>query len=186
MGGGGGGGVKETQDQQEMARIAAERYNLYQANYVPLEEFYKKKVFESRSPAAYETVRGLAGAEYSDKFAPAMEERDLGLAAKGINPSSGAFKSPAMEKAYAESAGRGIAGAEVGNTNRFYRGLEGVIQMGQGQSSSAMEGLIETSNRSGENAAAAARSAFEGGSLVNDVAGTVAGAGYGYALNKKG
>lgn len=185
MGGGGSAQIKETADEREMARIAAEQWNIYQQHYVPLENFYMQKVFETRSPAQYGAARSMAQAEYSDAFAPEMQKYQGGLVQRGANPNSGAFESPALEKAYAASVGKGMANAQIANTNRFYRGLEGVIAMGRGQSGSAMEGLADVAGDAASSAASAARRSYANTSIAEDVTGGLTGAGSAYLMNKK-
>ena len=50
MGGGGDNRIEETEEQRELQKIAAEQWNDYQLNMIPLENEYIKDVFNLRSP----------------------------------------------------------------------------------------------------------------------------------------
>ena len=59
MGGGGDNRIEETEEQRELQKIAAEQWNDYQLNMIPLENEYIKDVFNLRSPEMMEKARAF-------------------------------------------------------------------------------------------------------------------------------
>lgn len=175
---GGGGRPDETEEQRAIAEIAAQRFNRYKEVFAPLEDQYIQQVFDVRDQGNYETAGGLAAAEYQREFQNANQQAAGQMMGEGVDPTSGAFQanSAALRRAQAVKQGLGIAGAKVQNTDRFYQGLKGVIQMGQGQASEAIGGLSRIAETAQDKANAQAENAFTANSALRS--GLMAGAGY--------
>jgi hypothetical protein len=97
---------------------------------------------------------------------------------QGVDPSSGAYQetSAALRRAQALGQGLGVSSAKVANTDRFYQGLGGIMAMGQGQASNAIEGMSSIARNAQEVAQNKAEAAFANSSAVRG--GIAAGLGY--------
>jgi len=162
-----------------LAEVAAKRFNRYQQIFVPLENAYIKDVMNVRSRGAYETVGGLASAEYAANFDAANRQFASEMAQQGVDPNSGVFigNSASLRKAQAVRQGIGVAGAKVENTNRFYEGLSSIINMGQGQSAEAIGGMASIANLAEQRALDDASRSFERASAMRAGVGTMVGLG---------
>ena len=177
MSGGGAKKLDETEEQRAIAEIAAERFNRYKEVFAPLEDQYIKQVFDVRDQGNYETAGGLAAAEFQREFQNANQQAAGQMMSQGVDPTSGVFQenSAALRRAQAVKQGLGIAGAKIANTDRFYQGLKGVIQMGQGQASDAIGGLSRIAETAQQKANADAESAFQSNSALRSGSMGVAG-----------
>lgn len=174
-----GGNQDETAEQRALAEIAAKKFNRYQEVFVPLENQYMQDVLNVRTKGTYDTVGGLAAAAYQREFDAAGDKMTQSQFQAGIDPTSGAFQesSEALRRAAAARQGQGIAGAKIDNTNRFYRGLQGIIRMGTGQSAEAIGGMAQSAMRSQQQAQADAAASAQKAAGLRSIAGTIAGYG---------
>lgn len=158
----------ETPEAQALAQVSAERFNRYKQVFAPLEDAYIKDVFNVRDQGNYETAGGVASAQYQPEFEKAKNQLDNEMFSQGVDPTSGAFQqnSAALRRAQAVKQGIGISGAKVQNTDRFYRGLQGVINIGQGQASQAISGLSGIAETATKNAVNQAENSFNAGSAA--------------------
>lgn len=170
--------LDETEEQRALAEIAAQRFNRYKEVFAPLEDQYIQQVFDVRDQSNYENAGGIAAAQFQKEFQTGQDKLSDQMFQQGVDPSSGAFQenSAALRRAQAVGQGVGVSGAKVANTDRFYQGLRGVMAIGQGQASDAIEGMAGIARQSQEKANAAAASAFDKSSAIRS--GVSAGLGY--------
>lgn len=168
----------ESPEARALAEVAAQRFNRYKEVFAPLEDQYISDVFNVRDPGNYDTAGSVAAASYQPEFQKANENLAGQMFQQGVDPSSGAFQgnSAALRRAAAVKQGLGVGGAKIDNTNRFYQGLQGIIQMGQGQASEAISGMGNIAQTAEENARQRAASAFDTSSALRS--GVAAGLGY--------
>ena len=170
--------LDETPEERALAEISAQRFNRYKEVFAPLEDQYIQQVLDVRNQGNYEQAGSIAAAEYQRGFQTAQDNLTNQMMQQGIDPSSGAFQtnSAALRRAQAVRQGLGVSGAKVANTDRFYKGLQGVIAMGQGQAADSIGGMADIAKMSQEKASAAAESAFQNSSAIRS--GVAAGLGY--------
>lgn len=158
----------ETPEARALAEVSAARFNRYKEVFAPLENAYIKDVFNVRDQANYEMAGGLASAQYQPEFDRANSQLNQEMFQQGVDPTSGAFQqnSAALRRAQAVKQGLGVSGAKLQNTDRFYQGLQGVINMGQGQASQAISGLGSIAKTATERAMSDAENAFNSGSAM--------------------
>jgi hypothetical protein len=170
--------LDETEQERALAEIAAQRFNRYKEVFAPLEDQYIQQVFDVRDQSNYENAGGIAAAQFQKEFQTGQDKLTDQMFQQGVDPSSGAFQenSAALRRAQAVGQGLGVSGAKVANTDRFYQGLRGVMAIGQGQASDAIEGMAGLARQSQERAAASAESAFNRSSAIRS--GVSAGLGY--------
>lgn len=169
---------KETEEQRALAQIAAERFNRYKEVFAPLEDQYIQQVMDIRSQGNYETAGGLASSAFQQNFQTAQDQLQNQMFQQGVDPSSGAFQenSAAMRRAQAVRQGVGVSDAKIANTDRFYTGLRGVMNLGQGQAATAVEGMADIAQQAQQRANQAAENAFNSSSAMRS--GVAAGLGY--------
>jgi len=168
----------ESPEARALAEVAAQRFNRYKEVFAPLEDQYIADVFDVRDPSNYEMAGGIASAAFQPEFQKANENLAGQMFQQGVDPNSGAFQqnSAALRRAAAVKQGLGVGAAKIDNTNRFYQGLQGIIQMGQGQASDAISGMGNIAETAEERARTKAAAAFETGAALRS--GVAAGIGY--------
>lgn len=168
----------ESPEARALAEIAAQRFNRYKEVFAPLEDQYISDVFEVRDQGNYEMAGGLAAAAFQPQFQRANDDLAGQMFEQGVDPSSGSFQgnSAALRRAAAVRQGLGVGGAKIENTDRFYRGLQGIIAMGQGQAGEAIDGMGRIAQNAEQNARSRAEAAFNNSSAMRS--GAMAGLGY--------
>lgn len=180
-GGGGSTQIKDTKAQKALASIAAQRFNLYQQYYVPLENQYMSDVFSMTSPSAFENIEGYVTAIQQPEFQNARRNMQQRAFAMGADPTSGQYQARAsqMQQAQAQGMGRGTAEALSGQVDRYYQGMQNIIAMGQGQAGTAMAGLGDVGSLGLQRSKAIAEQSMGEYTNALGAAGTAAGLGYG-------
>ena len=92
MGGGGSTQIKDTAAQKKLASIAAQRFNLYQKYYVPLENQFIGEVQAMSGDAAYKDVEGVISASLNPQFQNARNIVNQRLFSQNVDPSSADFQ----------------------------------------------------------------------------------------------
>lgn len=188
MSGGGSTKIKDTKSQKALASIAAQRFNLYQQYYVPLENQYMSDVFAMRDPSAFESIEGFVTAIQQPEFQAARRNMQQQAFAMGADPTSGQYQARAaqMQQAQAQGMGRGTAEALSGQVDRYYQGMQNIVAMGQGQAGQAMAGLGDVGALGLERSKAIAQQSMDRFTSGLGAAGTAAGLGYGYYTQQRG
>ena len=114
-GGGGDYEIEETPEQIEMAKIAAEQWNDYQANMIPMENEYIKEVFKLRSPEQMEKAKSWAAARITPEQQQALDAAEADWIARGYDPSGEGYiaKSDSLRKAQARGMAGGLTQAGI-------------------------------------------------------------------------
>lgn len=155
-GGGKDNRVQETEQQREVARVAAEKWNFYQEKFAPIENWYIEKVANMNTAGEYLKAAGVGNVE---------AQMQLG---KGINALGQAdVNSPRFEAGVnnIEQVGGTVAGSNaargiMGQQNRFVQGMGNVAAMGMGRGTQAQSGLMDLANSANKNAVSDAEEAF--------------------------
>ena len=186
MGGGGSTTIKDTKSQKALASIAAQRFNLYQQYYVPLENQYMSDVFSMASPSAFKGVEGYVTAIQQPEFQAARKNMQQQAFAVGADPTSGQYQARAsqMQQAQAQGMGRGTAEALSGQVDRYYQGMQNIVAMGQGQAGTAMAGLGDVASLGLQRSKAIAQQNMSGYQSSLGAIGAGAGLGYGIYSDK--
>lgn len=186
---GGGGGdtkIKETSEERELSKIALEKWDIYQDIGAPLEDEYMDQVDSLDTEAAYDFASGAAGQNVHSEFSDVKDRVEKRELSSGINPNSGRFKAATAEFSDVQgaSAGENKSRAQVTQQDEHVRGLSNVINLGQGQATSAQTGMGGLAELSASKAKSDAIDAFNEGAATREAAGTVLGAAAGYGLNR--
>jgi hypothetical protein len=161
-GGGGSTTIKDTASQKALASIAAQRFNLYQQYYVPLENQFMSDVAGMMDPTAFENVEGFVNALQQPEFQAAKRNMQQQAFSMGADPTSGQYQARAsqMQQAQARGMGLGTSQALSGQVDRYYQGMQNIIAMGQGQAGQAIAGLADVGSLAQQRAAAEAKTSF--------------------------
>lgn len=186
-GGGGSTTIKDTPAQKSLAKIAAQRFNLYQQYFVPLENQFISDVFAMKDPSAYESVEGFVNAIQQPEFQKARGQLEQQAFQQGIDPTSGQFRGTSQQFAQTQARGMGLGTAEAlsGQTDRYYQGLQNIIALGEGQAGKTMSGLADVADIARQRSTAEAKTEFARSSMLGEVAGTGLGLGAGYAFSNR-
>ncbi|MDF0750274.1 hypothetical protein NLU14_08530 [Marinobacter sp. 71-i] len=174
---GGSDKPEQTEEEKELGRIAVERWNDYQTRFVPIENQFIEAVQTSDSD--FESARGSANASVQQAFGDAEDNLTDTLTANGITPDSGRFRA-AMDGIGEDrslSLGTGLNETEMAVDNRGLKGLQSVVQMGQGQATDSISGMGTVAADATRDSIDRANRSFENRQAGLHLAGTVAGAG---------
>lgn len=129
----------------KLAAIAREEWDLYKANYLPVEKDYIKESWDYSSPSRYAQEAGKAQADVSNAFGKA---RDRLSRTPGLDPSSSAFTSAITGLNLAEAANEATAqnAARKGVYDTGMQLKQNVISTGKGLQTNAMTGLTNAAS----------------------------------------
>lgn len=141
-GGGGGNDIVEKRDPQAeaLARIGNEKWDVYQKTYVPLENQWIKNSQGLNDKTYHNTATGQAATEIKTKSP--QQTADFGASMQGQHTGTGNYLSQANDIAQAQGT------ANTGVTGRYLSGEQGIIDVGNGQSTQAIQGLTDVANQS--------------------------------------
>lgn len=175
--GSGGGEVKETAEEQALAKIAAEQWNEYQSRFVPMENKFIEGVQQTEDDYAY--AEGVGAGRVQEEASDAAKTY-RGMATKtGAQPGSG--KGISMMSGLAAKTGK--AGAEVVTDahdavdDLHNRGLMTAVQMGRGQAADAQLGLTEVASDASRKGIRDSYNRFTEGAANQQAVGQAAGIG---------
>ncbi len=179
---------EETPYQKELSKIATEKWNKYQETYVDLENQYMSRVDEMDDPWQKNLATGDANKATQTSFSDTQDQIEQQQFQGGINPNSGKFQATTaqLENAKATSKAGGETQALQDQQNRYASGIQSVIDMGQGQSIDAQQGLTTAASISGDKAARDAKSQYQSASATRGIVGTGFGMAASYGLNNMG
>lgn len=185
-GGGGDNEVKETAEQKELAKIAAEKWGKYQQVYVPMENKYMAKVDAMGEQWQSDSAAGSANQSIQSQFGDATADIQAQAFDAGVNPNSGRFaaKTSEIAGAKASSGAKTETGARIAQEDAYIGGLGNVVKLGQGQSTSAQQGLADVASSSADQAASAARSTYQSQTDTRAMLGTAGGMATSYGLDQ--
>lgn len=179
---GGGDKPKQTPEEKELGRIAIERWNDYQTRFRPVEDEYIRSV--QKTGADFDQARGQTAAGVQMAFGSAEDTLKDNLFANGLGPDDGNFLKAieGLSDDRALSMGTGLNETDVAVDNQHLRGLQSVVEMGQGQAGTALNGMGNVAADATRDAIDRANRSFENRQAGLHMVGNVAGAGTNYAM----
>lgn len=188
MGGGGSGKMEETAEQRELSRIAAEQYQYFERELMPVRAEY---ISEMRAGNDSEKYQQLTGAVTTDATVMLDREQDGGvkqLAAANIDPSSGKFQATVgnMAKEAASITGDTVNRSQVAQQDAYLSGLSNVIAMGEKKATQATAGLTDVAAMSYDHAKQRTQNSLASRDNIKTGLGMVAGVGADMASAKMG
>jgi hypothetical protein len=172
--GGGGGGTNTVEqnnpEERALAEISDQKWEEYKKTYMPLENEWMGKVQRLDDPIYHNKAASLVSNELKAKqgvTTPGMTDAMMGQRFAGGNNY--------IDTAQAISKAR--VNADHGVTDRYLKGVQGVVAMGQGQSADAIGGLTDVAETSMRAQMNDDTNRFRADQAEKGTVGTVAGAG---------
>ena len=179
MGGGGGKvNIKDSEDQKELARIAREKWTLYQDEYVDLENQWMGKITKGNDAGEYAKAGGIGNLSTNSAYGRAMDQ----LISDGGNPSRiNANINHIAESSHQDRVGN-VARMQVGQQDRYIAGLQNIANVGQGKEASALDSMHDAADISARSARESARTNFSDQQSRGELVGFGIGAASRYTL----
>ena len=171
--------AKETSQEIAQAEIASQQWVLYQNELKPLEDKFIQRVDNLNSQSSMDKAKASTDLGYNQAFSQARGEAATGMAASGVDPSSGKFKQAMSDITQDQALGQAdtVNRAQSSQQDKYIAGLSDVAAIGMGQQATAMAGLSDVASLSQGKAANDAYNSFNRRSANQQFVGTVAGAG---------
>ncbi len=185
MGKGGSGKVEETAAQKALAEVAMQQWQLYQNELKPYEDLFMNKVDDLNREGEFDKLAGTAALGTAQSFGEARQGLADGMAAAGVDPSSGKYQE-AMKELEADQAlsqTDTTSRAQSSQQDRYVAGLKDVVSMGQGQKAEALAGYNSLASTSLNKAAVDAQSKFNNKQAVMGLVGALGGAATAYGMS---
>lgn len=186
--GGGDNQIEETAEQKASAKVAMDKWRMYQKEFKPYEEKYFNKVERMGGEEQIGQVTRLADRAVSSQYSSTINDTAKGMATQGINPNSGLFQKEIgkLEEQKAKSRADSMSKTQLDQQSRFVTGLQSIAQMGQGQSVDAVRGLGDIAQSANSYARQSANMSMQNTMGNNNIVGAGIGAGLNYYINKDG
>ena len=171
--------AKETEQERAQAEIAHKQWELYKNELRPLEDNFIQRVDGLNSQSSMDRAKASADLNYNQAFSQARGEAAAGMAAAGVDPSSGKFKQAMSDITQDQALGQAdtVNRAQSSQQDKYIAGLSDVAAIGMGQQATAMAGLADVASLSQNKAANDAYNSFNRRSANQQFVGTVGGAG---------
>jgi hypothetical protein len=183
---GGGNTIDESPHAVALAEIAQEKWDYYQDTFVPLENEFMAQVDAMDSEANYDKAMGMGVSEFDIQYEPQIDNKMEELRSAGAAPGSGrAIMAEANMRS--EGAGtQGMVGANAASAqkDKYIKGVENVVGIGEGQSTTAMQGMSDMVRMGTDRAKQDAFNEWNETSATRSAFGTGAGMAAGYAADK--
>jgi len=142
--------VKETAYEKELAAVYKEQWDYYEANIVPVENQVIGEAKASNDKSVYQGISDDVNLGYQRSFAEASGGTAENLAANGVDPSSGKFKSAISSLADIEGSvsADATARSEVAGQERYIDKMSNVMAMGQGEAQESVSSLSDIAAKS--------------------------------------
>jgi hypothetical protein len=127
-------------EERQLASVAKEKWENYKKKYIPIENQWMKSVSQLDNPLYHNQAASMVSNEAKTQYGSQTQ----GLADSAIGHRTGMAKYQEQAKTLSQARNK----AELGVTDRYLKGTEGVISMGQGKSADAVEGLADVANSS--------------------------------------
>ena len=171
--------AKETEQERAQAEIAHKQWELYKNELRPLEDNFIQRVDGLNSQSSMDRAKASADLNYNQAFSQARGEAAAGMAAAGVDPSSGKFKQAMSDITQDQALGQAdtVNRAQSSQQDKYIAGLSDVAAIGMGQQATAMAGLADVASLSQNKAANDAYNSFNRRSANQQFVGTAGGAG---------
>lgn len=176
--GGGSNEVKETENEKAAAEVASKQWGLYSDELKPFENLFMQKVDNLNSEQKYTDIAADTNLGYQSGFGKAREQAATGLAASGVDPSSGKFQGTLDDITSDQVAGQidTTNRAQNSQADKYVAGLQDVVAMGAGQKADSLAGYSNIANVSMQKAQSDAQRSLSNRQAVAGVVGAVGGA----------
>ena len=180
MGGGGGGDIKETAEQKELAAIAAEQYQYFERELMPVRNEFIEQMRAGNDDVKYERLAGMVNTDTAALLDREMDSGMKQMAAQNIDPSSGRFSATVgnMAKEAGGITADTVNRAQVAQQDAYLSGLGNVVAMGEKKATQATAGLTDVAAMSYDHAVQRKKNSMNKSSDMQTGLGMVVGAGF--------
>lgn len=171
-----------------LAEIGKERWKHYKKDIVPVENRYFQNVKWMGGPEASNMAAGLAKDQVRAQGDAQIKDMSAGLISHGVNPNSGGYKMRMADVSnqMASSLADAEASARAEQKNNYFRGLEGIVAMGNNQASESISSISDVADMGRRRAANNAEASALSDRAIGQGIGTAAGLGLGVYGRKYG
>mgnify|MGYP000190876854 CR=1 FL=1 len=184
---GGGGGTKykakEHPEERELAKIAKEQWEDYRSRYIPIENEWMSNVSTLNNEGSHSAVRGMAASEFAHSNQDMLDQ--MRGATGGGDGYRKADLTPIFNKT-ANNLSQIKNKASLGVTDRYVRGMENIIGIGQGQQTEGLQGMTDVAEQAVQGRIENSKNRFKRDQGTLDGFGSMAGAATAYGLGKRG
>lgn len=184
--GGGGNTIDESPHAVALAEIAQEKWDYYQNTFVPLENEFMTQVDSMDSDASYNKATGMGMVEFDVQHEPQVQNKMEELRSSGVAPGSGRSIMAEADMRASGAGTQGIVGANAASAqkDKYIKGIENVIGIGEGQSTTAMQSMSDMVRMGTDRAKQDAFNEWNETSATRSAFGTGAGMAAGYAMDR--
>ena len=173
--------AKDHPEERMLSQIAKEQWGEYQDRYVPIENEWMKRVETLNDPLEHTQARGLASTEFNQANREALQDRQTAMGAGAGFKRGGDML--AMTGT-ANNAGQISNRASLGVTDRYVRGMENIVGIGQGQATEGLQGMSDVAEQAVQGRIDNSKNRFEREQGKRNMVGALAGGASRYGLGK--
>lgn len=175
----------ETAAERALAEVSAAKWSDYQKTFVPLQNEYMSQVDRLGDEQVQQGYGMMAGNMAMSQVAGTMNDANQSMFAQGIDPSSGVFKtkSRVLSQAMAQTQQNAFNQGKLAAENAHIQGLSNVAAIGNGQQTTAFNGMGSLASTAAQNAINESNREFTKYSADQQLKGQVLGSVAGAAAN---
>lgn len=187
MSGGGGGSseVPETAAERALAEVSAGKWDIYQKQFVPMENQYMSEVDAMGLAGAQTSVANMALNKARESTLGLQTDYNQQMFSKGIDPSQGVYqsKSRVLNNAIAKTQQNAYNQGLMAAKNAHIQGIGNVVAMGSGQDTASFNGMSNLAVTAADNAIKDSQRSFDKFNADQQLTGQVIGAAANYGMN---
>lgn len=171
--------IRDTEAEKTMARIAADKWKLYNERFKPIENKWMQDIDTWNKEQAIESAGGIANASTQKAYGEALKQQ-MNSGGNAGQISSGISK---MAQQGASTRTDNINRMQVNQQNRYTQGLQSIAAMGQGKEAKAIGGMNEAAGISAHYAQQEAQKSYADRTAKNQMIGAGLGAAARWGVN---
>ena len=146
--------LKDTEDQKELAKIASERWEDYQRDFVPAENFFIDEMINYDKDSRKNNIESAAVSNTESAYGDYQEEQLATLTENNVNPNSGAFGEAISDIAIDKGSSRtsNVVQSKQALQDLKVQGMKNVVAVGNGQAAESLAGLNTVASNSANQA----------------------------------
>lgn len=154
MGKGSSPKIDETEEQKELASIAAEKFDYFESELKPMRDVFIGEMLDGNNEAKYDRLAGTVKADAGTFLNSHLDGAEAQMKASGIDPSSGRYAATVgnVANSAAEIESDSVNRGQSSLQDNYVLGLGNVVAMGEKKSMQAMDGLSDVAAKSADHA----------------------------------
>lgn len=154
MGKGSSPKIDETEEQKELAAIAAEKMNYFENELKPMRDVFIADTLKGNDQVNFDRLKGSVKADAGSFLNEHLDGAQAGLNSSGIDPTSGRYSAGVggVANAAAEIEADTVNRAQSSQQDSYLMGLGNLVAMGEKKSMQAIDGLSDIAAKSVDHA----------------------------------